>query len=474
MSSILEAFTTLYPDQIWLEVSLDEIKKKWPLEQEYSYDVARWNAFLNRLTLDVFLRWIEEESGIKEQPEVWPSRDDLSSIWEVVNGTAIQLGETRIVLIPNEAMDTKEYEVPAEWVDIPSWTADYYLAVQVNPDDYWLRVWGYATHKKLKQVGQFDRIRRTYSLQPEELIEDLNIMWAARELGCDRKATIEPLPSLSPARAQSLLEQLSQKTPYSPRLEVPFAMWGTLLASDEWRQELYNRRVVPSKKLVDLRQWLGHFAESGQNLIEDGWQRLEDIFASPEPIAVRSQRGAKPTSPDAIAFFIHLLQSNQPEHVRRTAFKFLEENGAGNPDVINFLTELLHSAKNEKTRWQVALSLGKVDLENPLSGIRKAKLIDLGMQLIVVLSVTIVPKANGRKGVLLQVWSQSETTLPAGLKLSLLSETGETRQEVEATSDLEGRGKGSLTLPAFSPPPGTRFRVRVMRDDDSITKDFIV
>jgi len=24
--------------------------------------------------------------------------------------------------------------VPQEWVDIPEWAADYYLAVQVNPD----------------------------------------------------------------------------------------------------------------------------------------------------------------------------------------------------------------------------------------------------------------------------------------------------------------------------------------------------
>lgn len=90
--------------------------------------------------------------SIEEQPQVLPSRDDLSSIWEVVNGTAIGIGETRIVLIP-EAMDTDEYEVQAEWVDIPSWAADYYLAVQVNSEDCWLRIWGYTTHKKLVVVN---------------------------------------------------------------------------------------------------------------------------------------------------------------------------------------------------------------------------------------------------------------------------------------------------------------------------------
>ena len=425
---------------------------------------------------------MKAESGIEEQPEVWPSRDDLSSIWEVVNGTAIQLGETRIVLVPNEGMDTNEYEVQAEWVDIPSWAADYYLAVQVNPDDCWLRVWGYATHKKLKQAGQYNSISRTYLLKREELIEDLNVMWVARQFGCDRKAPIKPLPTLSPAQAERLLEQLSQKTPYSPRLEVGFEDWEALLASDEWRLELYNRRVgahiaaAPSLKSVELRQWLRHVVESGRNLVEDGWQTFEDIFASPQPIPVRSQRGSERTSPNAIASVIRLLQPNQPEQTRRQAAGVLGEIGAGNLDAINALTELLHSAKDEETRWQAALSLGKVDPGNPQAGIRKARLIDLGMQLgsnAVALVVAIMPKADGRIGVFLQVQPHNETTLPSGLKLSVLSESGETRLEVEARSDLSGRGKDKSIELRFSPPPGTYFRVRVSRGNVSVTEDFV-
>jgi Protein of unknown function (DUF1822) len=189
MSNTFPIFTSLYPDQVCLEVSPKQLEQAWPSQQEYSSDVARWTAYKNRLTLDAFLDWLQAESGIEEQPQVLPSRDDLSSIWEVVNGTAIEIGETRIVLIP-EAMDTDEYEVQAEWVDIPSWVADYYLAVQVNPDDGWLRIWGYTTHKKLKQAGQYDSIRRTYSLGREELIEDLNVMWVARKFGCDRRAEL--------------------------------------------------------------------------------------------------------------------------------------------------------------------------------------------------------------------------------------------------------------------------------------------
>lgn len=251
---LLEALTTLYPDQVWLEVSPEDIEKTWPLEQEYSYDVARWTAFKNRLTLDAFLGWFKAESGIEEQPMVWPSQNDLPSIWEVVNGTALQLGETRIVLIPSEEMDTNEFCVQAEWVDIPSWAADYYLAVQVNPDDRWLRVWGYTTHKKLKQAGQYNNIRRTYSLEPEQLIEDLNVMWVARELGRDRKAVVDPLPILLPRQAEHLLEQLSQPSSYSPRLKVDFAQWAAFIENETQRQHLYKQRTVVSWNKDELVQ----------------------------------------------------------------------------------------------------------------------------------------------------------------------------------------------------------------------------
>ncbi len=489
MSNVLSALTTLYPDQVWLEVSPKQLEQTWPLEQEYSSDSARWTAFKNRLTLDAFLTWLKAESGIEEQPEVWPSRDDLPSIWEIVNGTTIQLGETRIVLIPHDGVDTNEYEVQAEWLDIPNWAADYYLAVQVNPDDCWLRVWGYATHKKLKQSGQYDSIRRTYSLRRDELIEDLNVMWVARELGCDRRAEIKPLPTLLPAQAERLFTQLSQKTSYSSRLEVPFEIWAALLAIHEWRQELYNRRVANSysqsrshiavaisKKPINLRQWLRNVIESEQDLIEDSWQSFEDIFALPEPIPVRGQRGVKLTSPNALASVICLLQPNRPEPTRRQAAGVLGEIGAGNSDAINALTQLLHSTNDEETRWQAAISLGKIDPGNSLAGIKKVRLIDLGMQLgshAVALVVAIIPKADGRVGVFLQVQPYAETTLPSNLKLGLISESGETLMEVETRSDLEGRDKDKSIELRFSPPLGTYFRVRVMRDNVSATEDFV-
>ena len=164
MTNIIDAFATLYPDQVWLEVAPEKFAIPGSAEADYSSDAAGWRAVKNLLALDAVLTWLREESGIEETPQVWPGENALAAIWKFVNGTAIILGNTRLVLIPSEALDTDEFCVPAEWVDIPQWAADYYLAVQLNPDSGWLRLWGYATHKQLKYQCQYDRIMRTYSL----------------------------------------------------------------------------------------------------------------------------------------------------------------------------------------------------------------------------------------------------------------------------------------------------------------------
>ena len=373
MSDILSVLTTLYPDQVCLELSPLQLEQTGLSQQVYSYDVARWTAFKNCLALDTFLAWLKAESGVTDQSAAWPSRDDLSNIWEMVNGTTIQLGETRIVLIPHEGIDINEFEVQAEWVDIPSWAADYYLAVQVNPDDCWLRVWGYATHKKLKQAGQYNTIRRTYSLGREELIEDVNVMWVARELGQDQRAVVKPLPTLSPAQAERLLEQLSQKTSYSPRLEVPFENWGALLASDEWRQALYNRRcmisaVAASKEQVNLSRWL-------QNIFEAGWQTLETLFLTET---------------------LHLTFARSIEQFRKT--------------------ETPHSGGS--------VSAGKlIDMGLQLADQR------------VVLIVAIAPAPDKEVNIRVRVCpTDSQTYLPPGLRLTAFDASGATSPELEASA----------------------------------------
>ncbi|GAB1540292.1 hypothetical protein NUACC21_29610 [Scytonema sp. NUACC21] len=126
----LQELRKLYPEQIWQEFSEKDLKQRESTIRRYSNQTAQNNADLNCWCLNALRAWVKENLG--DSITVLPSEADLPTIWDVVNGTAITIGKTRLVLIPDEAADTETLTVPQEWVDIPEWMADYYLAIQVN------------------------------------------------------------------------------------------------------------------------------------------------------------------------------------------------------------------------------------------------------------------------------------------------------------------------------------------------------
>jgi hypothetical protein len=469
MTLNLKELIAVDSDHLWLEFSQEDQEEAWRQAQDCSNATARWNAYLNHLCLKSFLDWLRAEPDIKEQLSVWPCIEVLSSIWEVVNGTAIDLGETRFILIPSEADNLEELCVPQEWVDIPGWEADYYLAVQVEPEERWMRIWGYTSYQELKKEENYDPLDQTYSLERDDLIEDINVMLVTRQFCMKEKAPVSVEPIFSAAEAENLLARLGQPSPYSPRLDVPFEQWASLLANDNWRQELYQRR-----RLKDLRQRLEKLFRAGWQPWEELQRQLQEIFA-PTPI---SETIPAFRSRETISDLINLLHMTQDELTRQQAAGVLGEIGVGDADAINALTELLRTTQDENTRWQAAISLGKVDPGNPEAAERKARLIDLGMQLkedVITLIVALMPRPDGRMGIFLQVRPADEQKrLPPHLKLGVLSESGEVRREAEARSDERGQGIDDFLQLRFSVSLGTRFCVRVVLNDVSFTEDVSV
>lgn len=261
-------FTFADPTQVWLEISEANQAQAWQ-HQSFSTPGSRWNAYLNQLCLSAVLLWLREEYT---QATPWPST--ALAIWEVVNGSAIALDTARIVLVPTEAIDLSELRVPQEWVDIPGWAADYYLAAQVNSDEGWVRIWGYSTHQQLKTKGNYDSGDRTYCLDESDLIQDLSVLWVARQLCPEEptRATITPLPALNLTQAENLLQRLSSPSMIAPRLAVPFELWAGLLEHSGWRQRLYERRQgLPEQ--WSILQWLqASVSDLAQQI---GWQRVE-------------------------------------------------------------------------------------------------------------------------------------------------------------------------------------------------------
>lgn len=260
------------PTQLWIEISPTTQSQAWQQSQSFFSPPSSWNAYLNRLALDAFLPWLQEEYA--PQALAWPNEAALPSIWEMLSGTAIVCGTTRLVLLASETLDISELRVPQEWVDIPEWAADYYLAVQVNPDDGWIRIWAYTTHLQLKTSGHYDAGDRTYSLDGDDLINDLNILWVARQLCPEEptKSAITPLPVLPQVQAENLIQRLGNPEIPTPRLAIPFALWGALLAHGGWRQQLYSRRQgLPEQ--WSIMQWLRFgISDLAQQI---GWERVE-------------------------------------------------------------------------------------------------------------------------------------------------------------------------------------------------------
>ncbi len=259
------------PTQLILELEPATLEAAWK-NQNTANSSSHWQSYLNQIVLNVFLPWLQAEEDATAKAGF--NKATQADIWEVVNGTAIKLKDAKLILIPTEAEDLSELRVAQEWVDIPGWTADYYLAVQVNVDAGYVRIWGYTTHQKLKNNGNFNQSDRTYSLNNEQLITDINVLWVAREL-CPQEVTqvaVAPIAAISQVQAENLIERLGSQSQLLPRLAVPFSTWAALMQNTTWCRNLAKvRRGVPAK--APILQWLQQGVRSLS--AELGWRQIK-------------------------------------------------------------------------------------------------------------------------------------------------------------------------------------------------------
>ncbi|MCG5060498.1 MAG: DUF1822 family protein [Limnoraphis sp. WC205] len=378
--------------QLGLEISPTQSYQAWQQSQAYSTASRRWNAYLNQLCLDAVLPWLQEEYD----PLAQPSSTLPSSIWELVDGVVITLGLTRLILIPSETIDTDEFRVPQEWVDIPSWMGDYYLAVQVNPDEQSVKICGYTTHAHLKTQGQYNWRDRTYSLEADELIADINVLWVARQF-CPQEQTrssVAPLPRLTTAQVENLVQRLSDSEIVVPRLAVPFELWASLLEHNQWQPLCQQRRGQQTS--INLSRWF-------DNLFDTAWQSIDTLFPTSQPLAFNFRR--TPNAP-----------------------------------------------------------------EQEMQRVKQIHLGTLQASTLVVLLVGLGVETDGRMGVRVQLHPQpNHSYLPAHVRLTLRSESGEVLRSVEARTE-----DNYIQIPRFKCSPGFRFTVEISWENTNITEHFQV
>lgn len=266
------SFTFAEPTEWWLETTA--LQRTWQQSQHHSTADRSWTAYLNQLCLTAILNWIK--MAYAPAARTLP-RGTLDSIWEFVNGSVITAEGVRLAVIPTDEIAGQELEVPQEWVDIPGWAADYYLATQVDVDSNTVRVWGYTTHQDLKRLAGYNPGDRTYSLDAADLTRDLSTLWVTIQFcpEAQTRADVVPLVALPATQVENLIQRLGDSSVAFPRLAVPFTLWGALMANETWRQRLYQQRLT-GKTQVRLSDWFqGQFASA--------WQAMEAVL-SPQQV----------------------------------------------------------------------------------------------------------------------------------------------------------------------------------------------
>ncbi|MFG6097844.1 DUF1822 family protein [Leptothoe sp. ISB3NOV94-8A] len=315
------SLTFAQPTEWWLEIPPNIQTQCWQDRETLVTPGRREEFYLNQLCLRVFLPWFQQEYA--RETSIWPNVDSLPNIWEMVGGSCLTMGAKRLVLLPSETLDTGGLDIPQEWVDIPDWAADYYLAVQIDLENHWLRVWGYTTHQHIKKVADYDGCDRTYCLSSQDLKRDLNAFWNICQFcpDADTRAVIPPLQPLSPAQVIQAMQQLSQPNTVFPRLMLPFTHWASLIQGEDWRQQLYQRRMENQQaKLVkattNLSQWL-------HNLFGEDWQPLDSFWGLQHP-----------------AFAYNMRRAREPKGFCAPRIKFVTLNAEVEPQTVALLMVL--------------------------------------------------------------------------------------------------------------------------------------
>ncbi len=275
--------------QLTLPIPAPMSDRAWQQAQAYRSVESRWNSYLNQIASQSIAADLAADF-----PQIRISPD--SDTWQFVNGSVLELNGKRIVLLSSKAIDHSELVIPQEWVDIPAWAGDYFIAVQIDPDAEMLHCWGYTTHQRMKAKARYDASDRTYSLDAHHLIADISGLWVIQQLNPSEvtQTAIAPLASVAATQAEHLLQRLA--TVPNPRLEIPFELWGALVSDRQWRQRLVELRQGATSVRTDLTTATSRLSGWLQNAFSTGWQAVEDFLGEDAELALAFRQTATPTS----------------------------------------------------------------------------------------------------------------------------------------------------------------------------------
>jgi hypothetical protein len=158
---------------LYIPDAIDE--QAWQSASRASNVDERWNIYLNQLLRQVLIPELQID---------WPMLRlaDASPEAAAINGVMVELNQKKMVLIPSRTIGDREVLIPQAWIDSPNHRGDYFISIQINPDEQLLTCSGYVTHQMVQARASYDQNSNCYELDSAYLIPDLAALWVIQQV----------------------------------------------------------------------------------------------------------------------------------------------------------------------------------------------------------------------------------------------------------------------------------------------------
>lgn len=462
----LDLFTAFNNDNLWLKFSDEEKAKAIDISHKCSPNGGRNQCFLNALVSICFVKWLKItffEQKITELPE-----DTLITLWEFVNGTILVINDKcRLIVLPEEIDDLSEFYISQEWVDIPEFRGDYFLPVQVNLDNGWLRFWGFVTYEDVKNMGIYEPNFSQYIL-PEQVVEgDLNLLFLFEKYGLSSQPEYQPLPILSTEEKNHLLNKALSFNSLAIRHRLSFVEWASLFRDDSCRQYLYQQYQP-----LSLGAWLQH---NFHQTYAKGWQHLRDLKDSLELISDSPSlvtNGIVMRSGEINLQYIYQLQDEQQLKIVAQRLSVVPTNTINKEQVVEALNYIINKSHDDETRWNAAEGIWRLEPNNPNAGLWCGKRLNLGVEMggfSLALVIGLLPKSATENSIFLRVYAINDAyTLPPDLKVNIID------NQAQIFKTLVARNNDRLLQYKFWGKKGEYFWVQINLGLTQLSEAFII
>lgn len=399
-------------DQIKIQLT-DKLKKEtWQQINSLSNEVACYRGYVNLLARKVFISWLNLmlENNFIDTVKI----EDNLSIWEFINGNAIDIDNSRIVLIPVETQDKTDFSIAEEWLKIPQWVGNYYVFMEVNLEENYLNFIGYTSYQSINNHGELDSFNHCVDFLYEYLETDINLICLEYEYEWNLIPQILPLPLISSRIKETLFKEIQDNI--SSRLFVNFDHWLSFISDSENRYQLFSRG-----KYLNLSDWLkGKFLDT----LNKGWQSLDilnkeyiNFNSSFDPVL--SSRSFSLS--DSLKILQENIDKNKVNNILGN-INNLEIEPKLRIELITVLESLIEQKDDEETRWNAVIALQKLDSNHPSCAIWQGKILNLDSQNLGLL-MGILPKNKNTIDIFVRIYAiNNNDYLPENLQLQILDQ----------------------------------------------------